>query len=69
MFSKTLHPLRWMEASEFLQEMPNQMSSIPRIKRRHRDGYADGDYTLFKPIDVSAFILGNDPVTVLGKRK
>ncbi len=38
----------------------------PEKKRRHRDGYADGDYTLFKPIDVSAFILGNDPVTVLG---
>ena len=38
----------------------------PEKKRRHRDGYADGDYTLFKSIDASAFILGNDPVTVLG---
>ncbi|KAF4623156.1 hypothetical protein D9613_001897 [Agrocybe pediades] len=38
----------------------------PEKKRRHRDGYADGDYTLFKSVPVSTFILGNDPITVLG---
>jgi AdoMet-dependent rRNA methyltransferase SPB1 len=38
----------------------------PEKKRRHRDGYADGDYTLFKSVDASTFIHSNDPVGVLG---
>ncbi|PPQ64380.1 hypothetical protein CVT26_002087 [Gymnopilus dilepis] len=38
----------------------------PEKKRRHRDGYADGDYTLFKSIPASQFILGDDPISVLG---
>ncbi|KAF9472246.1 FtsJ-domain-containing protein [Pholiota conissans] len=38
----------------------------PEKKRRHRDGYADGDYTLFKSLPVSTFVLGPDPITVLG---
>jgi len=38
----------------------------PEKKRRHRDGYADGDYTLFKSIPASKFVLGEDPITVLG---
>lgn len=38
----------------------------PEKKRRHRDGYADGDYTLFKTLPASSFICGNDPVFALG---
>jgi len=38
----------------------------PEKKRRHRDGYADGDLTLFKTLPVSTFIHGHDPVSVLG---
>ncbi|KAF8912762.1 Spb1 C-terminal domain-containing protein [Gymnopilus junonius] len=38
----------------------------PEKKRRHRDGYADGDYTLFKTIPASKFILEDDPISVLG---
>ncbi|KAJ2928956.1 hypothetical protein H1R20_g8252, partial [Candolleomyces eurysporus] len=38
----------------------------PEKKRRHRDGYADGDYTLFKSVPASTFIHSNDPVGVLG---
>ncbi|CAA7266541.1 unnamed protein product [Cyclocybe aegerita] len=38
----------------------------PEKKRRHRDGYADGDYTLFTSITASSFIHGKDPVSVLG---
>jgi AdoMet-dependent rRNA methyltransferase SPB1 len=38
----------------------------PEKKRRHRDGYADGDYTLFKTLPSSSFIYGNDPVSALG---
>ena len=38
----------------------------PDKKRRQRDGYADGDYTLFKAIGASEFIRSSDPVSVLG---
>ncbi|KAJ1301387.1 hypothetical protein OPQ81_008649 [Rhizoctonia solani] len=38
----------------------------PEKKRRARDGYADGDYTLFHPVGASEFVHTHDPVTVLG---
>lgn len=38
----------------------------PEKKRRHRDGYADNDYTLFKQIGVAEFIHASDPIAVLG---
>lgn len=38
----------------------------PEKKRRKRDGYEDGDYTLFKSIPVSEFIHSADPISVLG---
>ncbi|KAJ6604755.1 Spb1 C-terminal domain-containing protein [Mycena vulgaris] len=38
----------------------------PEKKRRKRDGYADGDYTLFKSIPVAEFVRDPDPITVLG---
>ncbi|KAG5351168.1 hypothetical protein C0989_007687 [Termitomyces sp. Mn162] len=38
----------------------------PEKKRRHRDGYADGDYTLHKTINAMDFIKGLDPIAVLG---
>ena len=38
----------------------------PDKKRRHRVGYADNDYTLFKQIGVAEFINAPDPITVLG---
>ena len=38
----------------------------PEKKRRHRDGYADGDFTLFSSLPASSFIHGSDPVSVLG---
>lgn len=38
----------------------------PEKKRRHRDGYADGDYTLFKRGNVADFIKGDDPIALLG---
>jgi len=38
----------------------------PEKKRRHRDGYADGDYTLFKTANVSDFVTGNDAIGILG---
>ena len=38
----------------------------PEKKRRKRDGYADGDYTLFKACPVSEFVNSLDPISVLG---
>ncbi|GLB36248.1 putative required for proper assembly of pre-ribosomal particles during the biogenesis of the 60S ribosomal subunit [Lyophyllum shimeji] len=38
----------------------------PEKKRRHRDGYADGDYTLHKTINATDFVKGKDPIAVLG---
>jgi AdoMet-dependent rRNA methyltransferase SPB1 len=38
----------------------------PEKRRRHREGYADNDYTLFKQIGVAEFINATDPVAVLG---
>lgn len=38
----------------------------PEKKRRRRDGYEDGDYTLFKEGTAADFIQGADPVSFLG---
>ncbi|KAJ7070930.1 FtsJ-domain-containing protein [Mycena amicta] len=38
----------------------------PEKKRRKRDGYDEGDYTLFKAISVAEFIQSSDPISVLG---
>ncbi|KAL1740567.1 FtsJ-like methyltransferase-domain-containing protein, partial [Schizophyllum fasciatum] len=38
----------------------------PEKKRRKRDGYADGDYTLFRTASASDLIRGPDPIAVLG---
>jgi AdoMet-dependent rRNA methyltransferase SPB1 len=38
----------------------------PEKKRRRRDGYDDGDYTLFKMIPAGAFVRGPDPISLLG---
>lgn len=38
----------------------------PDKKRRHRGGYADNDYTLFKQISVEEFVRSSDPIAILG---
>jgi AdoMet-dependent rRNA methyltransferase SPB1 len=38
----------------------------PEKKRRKRDGYDEGDYTLFKKTPVGDFVRTGDPITVLG---
>lgn len=38
----------------------------PEKKRRHRDGYADGDYTLFKSVNVGEFVRAPEPIALLG---
>lgn len=37
----------------------------PEKKRRHRDGYEEGDLTLFKECGVMEFIRSMDPIGVL----
>jgi AdoMet-dependent rRNA methyltransferase SPB1 len=38
----------------------------PEKRRRHREGYDDNDYTLFKQVGVAEFIHASDPIAVLG---
>ncbi|KAI0068377.1 FtsJ-domain-containing protein [Artomyces pyxidatus] len=38
----------------------------PEKKRRRRDGYGDGDYTLFKAVGVADFVRADDAIAVLG---
>lgn len=38
----------------------------PEKKRRKRDGYDDGDYTLFKKISGADFVKSMDPISLLG---
>lgn len=38
----------------------------PEKRRRHRQGYDDNDYTLFKQVGVAEFVNASDPIAVLG---
>lgn len=38
----------------------------PKKVRKHREGYADGDYTLFHSLDAMDFIKGHDVIGMLG---
>ncbi|WVQ71638.1 AdoMet-dependent rRNA methyltransferase SPB1 [Cryptococcus sp. DSM 104548] len=38
----------------------------PEKKRRHREGYAEGDYTLHHTASAADFVKGQDPVLLLG---
>jgi hypothetical protein len=38
----------------------------PEKKRRRRDGYEEGDYTLFRKISAGDFVQGPDPILALG---
>ncbi|KZO96015.1 hypothetical protein CALVIDRAFT_515292 [Calocera viscosa TUFC12733] len=38
----------------------------PSKKKRQRDGYAEGDYTLFHAASADDFVKGDDPITLLG---
>ncbi|KAG8717211.1 AdoMet-dependent rRNA methyltransferase spb1 [Ceratobasidium sp. 395] len=39
---------------------------MPEKKRRAREGYADGDYTLFHTLPAAEFVRAHDPVLALG---
>ena len=46
----------------------NAMANVfqPEKKRRRRDGYDDGDYTLFTKASASDFVRNSEPINVLG---
>ncbi|KAJ3823066.1 Spb1 C-terminal domain-containing protein [Lentinula raphanica] len=56
------------ESSDKLTRAHNAESTVfqPDKKRRKRDGYEDGNYTLFKSIPASEYVHGTDPIAVLG---
>ncbi|KAI6133148.1 Spb1 C-terminal domain-containing protein [Pisolithus croceorrhizus] len=39
---------------------------MPEKKRRKRDGYDDGDYTLFRQVPAGDFVRSTEPISVLG---
>ncbi|CAG8639636.1 2838_t:CDS:10, partial [Ambispora gerdemannii] len=47
---------------------PNKSDDVlhPTKKKRHRDGYEDGNYTLYKKVSIMEFVNSDDPVRVLG---
>lgn len=48
---------------------PNNEAKVynPEIKKRKRDGYEEGDYTLYKEATASEFIQTTDPIAILGQ--
>lgn len=65
------HVFEDLEASVSLDKgvaVNNAQANVfqPDKKRRHRGGYADNDYTLFKQIGVAEFIRSSDPIAILG---
>ena len=65
------HVFKDIEASVPLEKgvaVNNAQANVfqPEKKRRHREGYADNDYTLFKQIGVAELIRSSDPIIILG---
>jgi AdoMet-dependent rRNA methyltransferase SPB1 len=62
------HVFKDLEASAPDKGIADAQANVfqPDKKRRHRGGYADNDYTLFKQIGVAEFIRSSDPIAILG---
>ena len=64
------HVFKELNASQADQGLATKINHAnvfqPDKKRRHRDGYDDGDYTLFKKSGAAEFIRSADPVAFLG---
>ncbi|CRK15769.1 hypothetical protein BN1723_019273, partial [Verticillium longisporum] len=54
--------------AELKDQAPNNEAKVynPEIKKRKRDGYEEGDYTLYKEAPASEFIQTDDPLAILG---
>ncbi|CAK7267113.1 AdoMet-dependent rRNA methyltransferase spb1 [Sporothrix epigloea] len=55
--------------AELADPTPNNEARVfnPEIKKRKRDGYEEGNYTLYKEMPASEFIQTTDPIAVLGQ--
>ncbi|KAM3500028.1 hypothetical protein MY10362_006763 [Beauveria mimosiformis] len=54
--------------AELAGATPNNEAKVynPEVKKRKRDGYDEGDYTLYKEVPASEFIHTMDPIAILG---
>lgn len=63
---------RFLDAKTVFAELadakPNNEAKVfnPEVKKRKREGYAEGDYTQFKEVSITEFIETTDPIAVLG---
>ena len=55
--------------AELSDPIPNEEAKIfnPEKKKRKREGYEEGDYTLFKELPAHEFIQTTDPIAMLGR--
>ncbi|KJR83818.1 AdoMet-dependent rRNA methyltransferase SPB1 [Sporothrix schenckii 1099-18] len=55
--------------AELADPTPNNEARVfnPEVKKRKRDGYEEGNYTLYKEMPASEFIQTTDPIAVLGQ--
>ncbi|KAM0286003.1 hypothetical protein ACHAQH_001192 [Verticillium albo-atrum] len=53
--------------AELKDQAPNNEAKVynPEVKKRKRDGYEEGDYTLYKEAPASEFIQTEDPLAIL----
>ncbi|KFA62601.1 hypothetical protein S40285_05178 [Stachybotrys chlorohalonatus IBT 40285] len=64
---------RFLDPRSVFEELtgatPNNEAKVynPEVKKRKRDGYEEGDYTLYKEIPASDFIQTTDPIAILGQ--
>lgn len=54
--------------AELAGATPNNEAKVynPEVKKRKREGYEEGDYTLYKEVSASEFIQTMDPIAILG---
>ncbi len=55
--------------AELADPTPNNEARVfkPEVKKRKRDGYEEGNYTLYKEQPASEFIQTTDPIAILGQ--
>ena len=64
---------RFLDPRSVFEELtgatPNNEAKVynPEVKKRKRDGYDEGDYTLYKETTASDFIQTTDPIAILGQ--
>ena len=65
---------RLLDARSVFQELDDSATNAkavprvfnPEVKRRHREGYEEGNYTQYKEAPASEFVQSTDPIAILG---